>query len=76
MTGGVELSEELLLVQAEGLGQRVRQRCTCLLHRSLQHRVETRPLVPDLQELYERGEVAELLREHGHVFPNTEKSNP
>lgn len=69
MIWGGEFVEELLLLQAEGLGQHVRHRGTPLLQRGLQHLVKARPLVSDLQELGEGGEVTELLCEHGHVLP-------
>ena len=66
---GGEFVEELLLLHAEGLGQHVRHRSAPLLHRGLQHLMKARPLVSDLQELGEGGEVTELLCEHGHVLP-------
>ena len=69
MIWGGEFVKELLLLHAEGLGQHVRHRGAPLLQRGLQHLVKARPLVSDLQELGEGGEVTELLCEHGHVLP-------
>ena len=69
VTGRGELGEQLLLLHGEGLGQHVRHWSVPLVHRGLKHLVETRPLVADLEELGEGGEVTELLCEHGHVLP-------
>ena len=69
VTGGGELGEQLLLLHGEGLGQHVRHWSVPLVHRGLKHLVETRPLVADLEQLGEGGEVTELLCEHGHVLP-------
>ena len=69
MAGGGELGEELLLLHVEGLGQHVMHWRALLIHCGLEHLVQTRPLVSDLQELGEGGDVTELLCEHGHVLP-------
>ena len=69
MAGGGELGEQLLLLHVEGLSQHVRYWRALLINRGLEHLVQTWPLVSDLQELGEGGDVTELLCEHGHVLP-------